>query len=87
MHVAERAVHDWTATVSVTLQKESGRAAAAGGPLREIDFWRARHMVRDTAVLREQTWCLYDTRFQPRATSCGRAAHASGTRCAPTFRS
>ena len=45
VHLAERALNDWTATVSVTLQKESGRTPAAGGPLKEIEFWRARHMV------------------------------------------
>ena len=84
MHVAERAVHDWTATVSVTLQKESGRTAAAGGPLKEIDFWRARHMVRDVAAVREQLWCLCCTPFQPEATSCCRTAHALATRCSPT---
>ena len=56
VHLAERAVHDWTATVSVTLQKESGRAAAAGGPIKEIDFWRARHLVRNIAALLMHAW-------------------------------
>ena len=45
VHAAERAVHDWTATISITLQRESGKATVPGGPLNEIEFWRTRHMV------------------------------------------
>ena len=43
VEAAEQAVISWTATISSTLQRESGKVTPPGGPLLEVEFWRARH--------------------------------------------
>lgn len=43
VEAAEQALLSWTSVISKTLQSESGKAAAPGGPMCEVDFWRARH--------------------------------------------
>ena len=45
VEAAEEALLNWTQFISTTLQSESGKVAASGGPMCEIDFWRARHAV------------------------------------------
>ena len=46
VEAAEQALLSWTYTISTTLQRESGKVAAPGGPMCEVDFWRARHAAR-----------------------------------------
>ena len=45
VEAAEEALLNWTLFISTALQNESSKVAASGGPMCEIDFWRARHAV------------------------------------------
>ena len=39
----ERLVEDWSAAIAATMRREAERTVVGGGPLGEIEYWRARN--------------------------------------------